>query len=85
MTNQEKNHLLIKFCRAMFEKVIGTDIKNVSALPVEMEFLQGKDGVQISFVVSHHFIGKTDPEAQKSLYKLMEELKKQSDYSYPDK
>ena len=26
MTNQEKNHLLIKFCRAMFQKVIGTGI-----------------------------------------------------------
>ena len=84
MTNQEKNHLLIQFLKGMVgASVLGTDIKNAHAIPVEIEFLQGTNGVQISFVVSHHFIGKCGSAAE-SLWALLDELEKQNDYSYPD-
>ena len=52
--------------------LIGTDIADVRAERVEHEFAQDSAGVRVSFIVSNHFIGKTDEATHGALDRLLE-------------
>lgn len=49
-----------------------TDIADVTAERVEHDFAQDSAGVRVSFIVSNHFIGKTDEATHDALDRLLE-------------
>ena len=53
---------------------IGTDFKDLSAkkLDISEKFPQGYGGLEITFKVSDHMLGKIPPEARQALEKLCE-------------
>ena len=50
--------------------LIGTDFNNVVVRPVQTRFEQGPGGLQVSFDISYHAVGKMQPNAQKLLWDL---------------
>lgn len=54
----------------MATNLIGTDFNNVIVRPVETRFQQGQGGLRIAFDISHHAVGKMQPNAQELLWEL---------------
>ena len=67
----DKQHELIRLCRDLFAaQVIATDFDDVQVLPVTpREFIRqpSGDGLNISFSVSWHAIGKTGKDAHDAI------------------
>ena len=72
---RERERLLLEACTAIFKgNRISGDFADVHVKKIEREFPQDSSGgVEISFSVSNHYLGKIDREGRVALSELLGE------------